>query len=174
MKRINLADGLLQSWLRALIVLGAVLVLLGANVSIFHKERIKSTGELVYLDLRPVDPRSLMQGDYMALNFALAAQIARHETLPREGEFATVQVLLNADRVATLAVAPGALANSGTRINMRYRVRKGQVWSGTNAFFFEEGRAQQYEKARYGEFRVDRTSGEAVLVGLVDENRKPL
>ena len=40
------------------------------------------------------------------------------------------------------------------------------VWLGTNAFFFEEGTAERFNGARYGEFRVDRTSGEAVLVGL--------
>ena len=50
--------------------------------------------------------------------------------------------------------------------NIRYRLRNGRVWLGTNAFFFEEGKAAQYERARYGEFRLDRDSGEAVLVGL--------
>jgi uncharacterized membrane-anchored protein len=46
------------------------------------------------------------------------------------------------------------------------------VWLGTNAYFFEEGTAQQYEGARFGEFRVDRESGEAVLVGLADKALK--
>jgi uncharacterized membrane-anchored protein len=43
------------------------------------------------------------------------------------------------------------------------------VWLGTNAYFFEEGTAQRFERARFGEFRIDRESGEAVLVGLRDE-----
>jgi uncharacterized membrane-anchored protein len=42
------------------------------------------------------------------------------------------------------------------------------VWLGTNAYFFEEGTAARYENARYGEFRLDRESGEAVLTGLID------
>ncbi|XOT97907.1 GDYXXLXY domain-containing protein, partial [Alcaligenes pakistanensis] len=29
-------------------------------------------GQTVLLELAPVDPRSLMQGDYMSLNFALS------------------------------------------------------------------------------------------------------
>ena len=33
----------------------------------------------------------------------------------------------------------------------------------------EEGTADRYDGARYGEFRVDPLSGEAVLVGLADE-----
>jgi uncharacterized membrane-anchored protein len=40
---------------------------------------------------------------------------------------------------------------------------------GTNAFFFQEGDAERFSSARYGEFRVDRSSGEAVLVGLRDD-----
>jgi len=38
-----------------------------------------------------------------------------------------------------------------------------------DAFFFQEGHAQDYTKARYGEFRVA-GSGECMLTGLRDEN----
>lgn len=55
-----------------------------------------------------------------------------------------------------------------------FRMRKGNVWLGTNAFFFEEGSEQRFAAARYGEFRVDAGSGEAVLVGLRDSALKPL
>ena len=58
-------------------------------------------------------------------------------------------------------------------LRVRYRIRNGDVWLGTNAYFFEEGTAQRYEDARFGEFRVDRDSGEAVLVGLADADLKP-
>jgi uncharacterized membrane-anchored protein len=70
-------------------------------------------------------------------------------------------VTLDPQRVAHLAPS-GAPAT----LTLRYRIRNGQVWLGTNAFFFEEGTADRYSGARYGEFRVDRASGEAVLVGL--------
>ena len=53
-------------------------------------------------------------------------------------------------------------------------VRKGEVWLGTNAFFFEEGKDAHYASARYGEFRVHPTSGEAVLVGLRGAALEPL
>ena len=35
------------------------------------KETTILKGKLVYLELAPVDPRSLMQGDYMALYYAI-------------------------------------------------------------------------------------------------------
>jgi len=63
---------------------------------------------------------------------------------------------------------------SGPRLALRYRIRGGNVWLGTNAFFFEEGTADRYRDARFGEFRVDRASGEAILVGLRNDALDPL
>jgi uncharacterized membrane-anchored protein len=62
--------------------------------------------------------------------------------------------------------------NSPLRI--AFRIRNGEVWLGTNAYFFEEGFADRYAMARYGEFRVNRASGDAVLVGLRDEELRRL
>jgi len=38
--------------------------------------------QVVYLELAPVDPRSLIQGDYMALRFALARECKLEATPP--------------------------------------------------------------------------------------------
>ena len=150
---------------RALIVLGALLTLGAVNVAVVGKERVKRDGEIVYLPLAPVDPRSLVQGDYMALRFALASDIARRDEVAqhaeREGEAAFAPLALDDKRVASLAAGAAPAA-----IKLRYRIRGGQVWLGTNAFFFEEGTAERFRGARYGEFRVDPGTGEAVLVGL--------
>ena len=50
---------------------------------------------------------------------------------------------------------------------MRYRMCGQQIKFATNAFFFQEGDAQLYSKARYGEFRVD-ASGDSILANLRD------
>ena len=148
--------------LRAGIFAAVLLVLIAVNISIVGKERIKTTGELVLLELAPVDPRSLMQGDYMALRFTLAESL-------QAAQAGRVAVQLDTHGVATLAESPPLNA-----LRLRYRLRNGQVWLGTNAYFFEEGSARRYEAARYGEFRVDRDSGEAVLVGLRDREFQAL
>jgi uncharacterized membrane-anchored protein len=155
---------------RMLILAGAVLVLGAVNFSIGGKEHIKREGTVVYLDLAPVDPRSIMQGDYMTLRFRLAQDIASTvKPLPAEGGTALAPVNIAKDRI-------GNLARAGEQgdVRIRYRVRKGAVWLGTNAFFFEEGKDEHYAAARFGEFRVDPASGEAVLVGLRDATLKPL
>jgi uncharacterized membrane-anchored protein len=145
---------------RLLIAGAALLVLLAVNASIVAKERIKADGQTIYLALAPVDPRSLMQGDYMALRFELASHI------PPEHSGS-----------AGLIVAPNGIASwnpdqGAPGLRIRYRIRNQQVWLGTNAYFFEEGTAERYRGARYGEFRVDRDSGEAVLVALTGDDLK--
>ena len=162
---------MMTTWIRGLIVLGALLVLGALNFAIAGKERTIRDGEIVYLELVPVDPRSLIQGDYMALRFALAEALerknARADDAPREGEVRFADVALDVQRIAHLA-------GSGAPVRLRYRIRGGRVWLGTNAFFFEEGTAERFTAARYGEFRVDRANGEAVLVGLRDAALRPM
>ena len=56
-------------------IIAGLIVLILVNWSIAGKERHLKEGRIVYLELAPVDPRSLMQGDYMALNFKLANEL---------------------------------------------------------------------------------------------------
>lgn len=149
--------------LRAGLVAAVALALIAVNLSIVAKESIKTQGERIFLALAPVDPRSLMQGDYMALRFELAALIPVEES-------GSAPLELDERGVATLN--PDPRASGG--LSIRYRIRNRQVWLGTNAYFFEEGSAARYERARFGIFRVDRKSGEAVLVGLADQDLKTL
>jgi uncharacterized membrane-anchored protein len=154
---------------RAVIVITALLTLGAVNYSIYAKEQIIRTGETIFLELAPVDPRSLMQGDYMALRFRLAESIqSSREKTSKPIDERSVPIALDSHNVATLAT------QDGDALRIRYRIRNGQVWLGTNAYFFQEGTVQRYTNARYGEFRLDRHDGEAVLVGLRDENLNPL
>jgi GDYXXLXY protein len=80
---------------KALIIASVALVLLVTNFLIFSKERIIRTGKTIYLELAPVDPGALMQGDYMALRFSLAGAIAAsqsdtHAHRRKNGQFATL------------------------------------------------------------------------------------
>jgi uncharacterized membrane-anchored protein len=52
-------------------------------------------------------------------------------------------------------------------------VRDGGPRFSTNAYFFQEGTAEIYAPARYGEFRVS-SAGDAILTRLRDARLGPL
>lgn len=170
----------------ALTILCAIAVLVLVNLSIAARERQLASGRLVYLELAPVDPRSLMQGDYMALRYRMAADVraAIARAKPPAGAAGTdsgdldaqggrVVAALDDSGVATYQRPAGAAVPGANEIMLRYRVRNGQVQFGTNAFFFQEGSAARYQSARYGAFRVT-PDGELLLTGLCDKDRNAL
>jgi uncharacterized membrane-anchored protein len=157
---------------RALVVAGVVLVLAVPNAFIVEKERLLIEGTMVLLELAPRDPRSLIQGDYMRLDYAISRQIAGSQaSWPRTGQLV---VALDDKGVARLVRrhVDGTPLRSGEHL-LVYRYRRGGIRVGTDAFHFQEGHAPRYLGARYGELRVAR-SGTSVLVGLRDEALRPL
>ncbi len=79
--------------LNTIILVGTlVLILALVNWQIFQKEQHIRHGELIYLELAPVDPRSLMQGDYMALRFQMSNDI-RSALKLRQEELAQEELL---------------------------------------------------------------------------------
>lgn len=145
----------------ALLVLGLI------NFSIFEKETLLAEGQTVYLELVPVDPRSLMQGDYMRLNYRLGRELSQENSkLPVNGQLA---VQLDEHRVARQArwyKAGSSLAADEIRLQYRKRGSR-DIYLGARSFFFQEGHADWYSAARYGELRVD-AHGASLLVGLRD------
>ena len=169
-------------------VIGLVLALGMVNWSIFAKEQHLEHGKVVYLELAPVDPRSLIQGDYMTLRFSMANEIrkASRDDITQESNTKTVLedgkavVTLDDNKIATFhslasGQPPGNDQPSSNQLELRYRVRKNRVKFATNAFFFQEGHAAFYESARYGEFRVN-DNGDVLLTALMNaelENLAP-
>jgi uncharacterized membrane-anchored protein len=154
-----------------LVVAGLILVLLVANALIVQKERVLANGTPVLLELAPVDPRSLIQGDYMRLDYAITRQIADSQHWPRNGR---IVVALDENGVARFVRRHDGRTPLGPRERLlTYRRRRGRIRVGTDAFHFQEGKARQYERARYGEVRVA-PSGTSILVGLRDTARKAM
>jgi uncharacterized membrane-anchored protein len=150
-----------------------VLTLAVANGAIWQKEQLIARGQPVYVELAPVDPRSLMQGDYMRLNFNLPfdRQLEMQELLRAQRPHAIAR--RDARGVATLLrIDSGApLAADEMRIEL---TPKGGRWIlVSDAWFFAEGEAERWAKAKYGEFRVE-PGGRALLVGLKGPNLEPL
>ena len=159
--------------MRELTALVVGLVALAAiNFGIYEREKLLAQGNIVLLELAPVDPRSLMQGDYMALRFKVATEAFSRERLPtlKDGH---IVVTLDARKVATFKRFADSTTLAAGETLLRYRMRNQQPKFATNAFFFQEGHAHYYEKARYGEFRTS-ADGEAILTALRGANIEPL
>jgi uncharacterized membrane-anchored protein len=149
---------------KLLIAAGGILVLAVANIGIWQKQQIVESGRIVMLELAPVDPRSLMQGDYMALRFKVANDAFRSLN-PDSVQDGRLILSLDERNVGSFvrfddggALAPGQVA-------IRYRVRGGTPRFATNAYFFQEGTGDLYTAARFGEFRVS-PAGDALLTRL--------
>lgn len=150
-------------WGMTLLVLGAVTYL------IMKKEDTLANGRTMLLRLAPVDPRSLIQGDYMALRYAIARDVPRAQLKKDKGHI-VVSVDVN-DVAKFVRVHKGEPLQQGEYL-LFYRSR-GELRLGAESFMFQEGDAKLYEGAKYGELRVD-GSGACVLVGLRGEDFKPL
>jgi uncharacterized membrane-anchored protein len=153
-------------------IAAAVLILLIINGFIAGKERLLSEGKTIFLDLAPVDPRSLMQGDYMTLRYRIAAEVEKMMPLaPNDGCIVVEIIEGGASKYRRIHDA-GAPVGKGEHL-LRYRIRNGRVRIGAESFFFQEGRAKLYEKARFGELSVAEP-GDSVLVGLRGDNFEKL
>ena len=58
---------------------GLLVALVVINYGIAGREKILRDGRVLLLELAPVDPRSLMQGDYMTLSFDAATDIRERD-----------------------------------------------------------------------------------------------
>ncbi len=148
----------------------ALLIIVLVNGLIIQKERLISQGQTVFLELAPVDPRSLIQGDYMRLRYALAQDVHDHNP-PADGYLV---LRVDGQNVASLVrIHDSQIPLADGELLLRYRMRGRGVRVGAESFFFQEGHAQYYDTARYGELKVAE-SGESVLVGLRGPDLEPL
>lgn len=163
-----------------IVIFAGLLILILINAKILEKETLLEEGDVVYLKLAPVDPRSLMQGDYMALRFHAGNRIRSairkkqpsdkgHRSL--ESQDGTVTVKLDKKSIGTFARLTNQQPLTKNEHLIKFRIRNGRVKFATNAYFFQEGTAKDYEQARYGEFRVA-PDGDLLLKSLRDKDLK--
>ena len=148
----------------------AILVMI--NIQIANKQDILENGQTLLLKLAPRDPRSLLQGDYMALRYTMADEVAQAARAAQISDGRIVVELAPNNEAGFVALYQGQALAQGQHV-LRFRRRGESVRLASDAYFFEEGQWQTYADARYGELRVD-SHGDAVLVGLHDNEGRRL
>ena len=157
---------------RRLLLLACLAVVLGyALFYTLDKERTLRSGQLVLLQLAPVDPRSLLQGDYMDLHYDLL-RYADDDVADGGETFAVVR--LDENGVGYLVrMSPTHEGLQRGEYAVRVERREAGLWNrsglhiGADSYFFEEGKAEVFGRAAYGGLRLDGRGG-AVLAGLYD------
>lgn len=153
------------------VLLGGVMALGLANVDVWRKEAVIADGQRILVPLAPVDPRSLMQGDYMQLRFAIPQPML--DTLRESAAYSlakhagAVARLNERGEAELLRLAQPAERLGESEILLPLKQLKGQWVLVTDAYFFPEGEGARFEEARFGEFRA-LPDGRALLVGLAD------
>lgn len=143
-------------WLFALLVLGVV------NVLVLQKEQLSTHGQVLFLELAPVDPRSLIQGDYMRLQYAISREVDNNS----EARDGFIVIRLDASNIAQyVRIHDQHTPLAQNELLLPFRVRAFDVRIGPESFFFQEGHATYYNNARYAELRVSK-SGDVLLTGL--------
>jgi uncharacterized membrane-anchored protein len=159
-------------WL--IIALNLILLLVYFNYSVIQKEKLLKNGQLVLLELAPVDPRSLMQGDYMRLRYKISEKEENMDygSMSKRG-YCVV-------RIDSLGIAEKARFQENieplSKGELLIKYYAPNIWNvniGAESFFFQEGQAGKYAKAKYGGIKIDK-SGNSLLIGLYDEQRKKI
>ena len=147
----------MKKWI-LLITLAFVLV--AVNTMIASKGKILRSGQTMLFELAPVDPRSLIQGDYMALRYQIARQVPKDELK----DHGCLVVNLDQNNVGHYVRVHKGEPLSGGEHLLFYRNRN-NVKLGAESFLFQESKEKEYRGARYAELKVA-DDGRSVLAGL--------
>ena len=144
----------------------ALFVMLGAVavVAFFKLNNLNHNNEIL-LKLAPVDPRSLIQGDYMALDYELMWEIRY------KGDYRFVVVTVDDNRVATFTRLQNDSTQNAGEFLLRYKRDGNKISFGAEHFFFNTDSVEKYQQAEYGLIKVD-DKGRCSLVGVCDNDKR--
>ncbi len=153
-----------------LFLLSSVIIFAVINTMIYQKETQLKKSQEILLPLAPIDPRSFLQGDYMNLSYVLTNDLNKyyieHNLKTPSGGYAIVSI--NNRNIASFVKAYEGETLPQNQFKIKFHANKGLSF-GIENYFFEEGKAKIYIKARYAMVKIS-PSGEAVLTGLMDKD----
>jgi uncharacterized membrane-anchored protein len=173
------------------LIIGVIVYVFQFSVS---RDRLAVEGQEIFLELAPVDPLSLLQGQYMRVQFAVERE---QLPLPDEVNIEDKCAVLKIDerRIATFVGVEKNNELGPDEVLFRGHLRKTNDWERRSqqrtdpdkdfsghyvkfeipqrTFLFKENTEDRYESAKYGVFRVGE-GGDYMLMDLADENLQKL
>jgi uncharacterized membrane-anchored protein len=155
-------------WFSAVAGLQALLLLAWAG----YHEWNRATAETILLETAPVDPRDLLRGDYMILNYKISrvprpADMAQSDSRPRRPIWVSLRrngrfhEVVGTSATPPVAATPGVVVvvgrmaqdESGANVRVEYDIEK---------YFVPEGRGQP----QFSEMVVEATVSKAHRLGI--------
>ncbi|AZH31787.1 DUF2157 domain-containing protein [Paenibacillus sp. M-152] len=168
------ADHRSFSFMRLSPLLIAIVIVLQLGIIGYQtarSEALLATGASVKLKLAPIDPRSLLQGDYVALNYDISTPPSKNPLQEKDWNRGKVKVVLTPDSQGVYIA--DRLYQDGEKLAHHEIVLNGQ-WNGSRIlygienYFIPEGTGRTVEQnAHYAYIRVSR-NGDALLERLVE------
>ena len=163
---------------RRLLIIFFLITALGyVNYLALATESSIKDGRTILLELRPADPRSLIQGDYMRLAYAIENDFSERideDDGAIDGKFLLVLDNNSVGTFAGLLSAENVNNLPPDQIVIKYHgTSRWDITFAPDSYFFQEGSAEIFDEARYAELRVT-ADGRTFLIGLRDEQFKLL
>ncbi|QIC61907.1 GDYXXLXY protein [Acinetobacter schindleri] len=176
------------------LILAGFSILIFVGLTLKHEHHLANS-QAIFVELAPVDPRSILQGDYMALNYELHFEGDAEADRGEEGSLPDKKIAALEKRIqdqthllsyvqlddqhrviqtsldkSLLKIAP---ETSMSLILKNPSNRLANLYPAANSFLFAEGLEPCYRNAKYAEIKV-KDNGQALLANLVDQNLRAL
>ena len=179
---------------KILLIVNITILFVITGFSARKEESYKKSENYFYLELTPVDPRSLLQGNYMTLNYDITDKardfIYNNRSYIYDGENeneveeirelrnladakkAYIAVRLDKDRVARYVKITKEKTDEKGLLFIAYKTDGFNVNINANSYLFQEGTGDKYQNARYS--KVVLVGNNLRLIDLRDKDFKEI
>lgn len=153
---------------KLLVVLNLILLIVVFGYSVI-KEENNLKKNTFYIKTSPVDPRSLIQGDYMVLNYNITDSARIEAVNIRKGY---IRIKINDLKIAEfIRVDKEYMPPSNNEISIQFQKNSSNIDIGVNSYLFQEGTGNKFQKAQYAEV-IELKNGKLRLKSLLDKDFK--
>jgi len=168
---------------KILLIINIVILFVVTGFSANKEEGYKKSNSYFYLELAPVDPRSLLQGDYMTLNYDITDKAQEiifngiYDSKDENNKFLDMRkgyivVSLDENKVAKFVKLSKEKTDEKDLLFIAFKSDGFNVNINANSYLFQEGTGDKYENARYS--KVVLIGNNLRLIDLRDKDFKEI
>ncbi|WP_175330435.1 GDYXXLXY domain-containing protein [Candidatus Ichthyocystis hellenicum] len=157
-----------------IMIIWLIIVIMFLNYAIYAKEKIRNSGENVFLEISPEGYRSIIKGYYIRLRYDIEKKIP-YKYVSSSPDRGYIVVSVGNNKVAHFArmYAGEVLSPSERLIRFHKNKNKYSISIVPSSFFVQETSVEAYKNSRYAIFKFGK-SGEYILVKLADKDKRAI